>query len=322
MKFTSKITLLITSILSLVSCGEKKVYPSKDYVLTLDYKENFKILQLTDLHLGDIDDLQTHFDFMDLTINEAKPDLIIITGDVFTFSSKKTALKVFDYIESHNIPWTLCFGNHDEQAFYSIEWLTNVLNNYGKHCYFKDIQDDNLVGNSTFAINLNQGNKTHTQLIIMDSNRYYFGEQFAYDFVKPEQIDWYKRLINDTTEQNGDIVPSLYFAHIPLPEIDDAFAKGSDLNGEKRENTCPPNYNSGFFDVIKSLGSTKALFFGHDHKNNFNCTYEGVLFSYGVKSTDRVYFDEDMLGGQLITIDEDNKLTLKPIIHTYNEVKK
>jgi len=321
MNFKRKTLVLLVSLLSLCSCNNTTKHDVKEYILNLDYKNNFKVLQLTDLHLGDIDNLEEHFKFMDLTINETKPDLIVVTGDVYTFSSKPTSIKVMDYFDSHKIPWTFTFGNHDEQAFYSIEWLTETLNNYGSYCYFKDIQGDSLTGNCNFAINLNKDNKVHTQLIMMDSNRYYFGEIFEYDYVKENQIEWYKDLINTTTKENGSVVPSLYFAHIPLPEINAAFENGTLLGGEKRENPCPPVHNSGLFQVMKDLGSTKAMFYGHDHKNTFSSVYEGIIFTYGVKSTDRVYYENDMLGGTLITIHDDNSLQIDRILHTYEEIK-
>ena len=82
------------------------------------------------------------------------------------------------------------------------------------------------------------------------------------------------------------------------------------IYGEKRENTCPPEYNSGFFDVIKEKGSTKAMFFGHDHINNFEVDYEGVKFCYGMKSTDRIYYADDMLGYKTIKIANDHSITV------------
>ena len=63
------------------------------------------------------------------------------------------------------------------------------------------------------------------------------------------------------------------------------------------------------------------MFFGHDHVNNFEADYEGVKFCYGIKSTDRIYHAEDMLGGQVITIKDDHSLVIDRIYHTYAEVQ-
>ena len=313
--------LTFVSLLALTACGTKD-YKPQDYVLSLNYKSDFKILQLTDLHIADKDNQDLHYKFMDLTINDAKADMIVVTGDLFTFTSKSTAIRLFDYLDSKGLPWTVCFGNHDEQCYFSVDWLTNYLTNYGSHCMFKDIQDDNVNGNCNFVINLMEDNKVHDQLFIMDSNRYTFGEYFGYDCFHKDQIKWYEDMIDYTTEQNGGVVvPSLMFYHIPLPEINDAWEKGAKIYGEKREKACPPDKDFGFFEVIKNKGSTKAMFFGHDHVNNFEADYEGVKFCYGIKSTDRIYHAEDMLGGQVITIKDDHSLVIDRIYHTYAEVQ-
>ena len=318
-------TLAFVSAMALCSCAGKKYQP-QDYVLQCQYKNDFRILQLTDIHMSDKDNQKLHYDFMDLTIREANADMIIVTGDLFTFASQSTAKGLFNFLDSYGIPWTVIFGNHDEQCYFSVEWLTGYLNNYGSNCLFKDIQDDDVFGNCNFVINLMEGNNIHDQLFIMDSNRYTFDEYFGYDYFKPDQIEWYKNMVEYTTAQNGGAkVNSLMFYHIPLPEIDAAYDEAEANNaiefGEKREKTCPPEYNSGFFQVIKDCGSTKAMFFGHDHRNDFRVTYQGVTFCYGIKSTDRIYFDNDMMGGQVITIHDDHSLSYQQYFHTYEEVQ-
>lgn len=322
------VPLFFTTTLLLTACGGKSYSPNDYIVGSLEYKSNFKILQLTDLHMSDKDDQDLHYAFLDKLITEAKsdahaPDFMVITGDLFTFASRGTAEKLFKFLDSYNIPWTVVFGNHDEQTYFSVDWMTGYLNKFGSNCMFKDLQDDKVQGNCNFAVNLTNPDGTiHNQLIFMDSNRYYFGSYFGYDYFKQDQIDWYSDLVDYTkTQNNNNVANSLMFYHIPLFEINDAFEKGEVKYGEKRENTCPPDYNSGFFDVIKTKGSTTSMFFGHDHINNFEADYEGVKFCYGIKSTNRIYYDEDMLGYQTITIKDDNSLEIARSYHTYAEVK-
>ena len=323
--------LFFVTAMSLTACGGKS-YSPKDYILELDYSGDFKILQLTDTHVADKDDQKLHYDFLDLLVKDANKDndldLIVITGDLFTFAGKETAKNYCKFIDKYNIPWTVVFGNHDEQTYFSVDWWTNYLNNFGSNCMFKDIQDDDVQGNCNFAINLKKAGVVTDQLIMMDSNRYYFGSYMGYDYFKDNQIKWYEDLVDYTTQQNGGVVNSLMFYHIPLPEIDDAWNKSQAGDpeaiykyGEKRENCCPPDYNSGFFDKILEKGSTKAMFFGHDHINNFEVDYKGVKFCYGIKSTNRIYFDEDMLGYQTITIKDDHSLEIVRSYHTYGEVR-
>ena len=311
--------LFFVSAMSLTACAGKS-YSPKDYLTnSLLYRDGFTILQLTDIHMSDKDDQDLHYAFLDKLIKHAidnndKIDFIAVTGDLFTFASRGTAKKFFNFLDGYNIPWSVVFGNHDEQTYFSVDWLTNYLNNFGSYCYFKDLQDDNVQGNCNFAVNLvDSDNKIHDQLIFMDSNRYSFGEQgyMGYDYFKDSQIKWYSDLVDYTASLNeGNPVNSLMFYHIPLFEINDAWEKGTLIYGEKREKTCPPEYNSGFFDVIKEKGSTKAMFFGHDHINNFEVDYEGVKFCYGMKSTDRIYYADDMLGYKTIKIANDHSITV------------
>ena len=318
------IPLFFIAAMSLTACGGKS-YSPKDYIMELPYKSNFKILQLTDTHIADKDDQDLHYDFLDLLIKEAdgpskdQIDLIVVTGDLFTFAGKATAKKYFKFLDSYDIPWTVVFGNHDEQTYFSVEWMTDYLNNFGSNCMFKDIQDDDVQGNCNFAINLMDGTTVHDQLIFMDSNRYYFGDYMGYDYFKKSQIKWYQQLV-DYTKVGTDYVNSLMFYHIPLPEVNDAFEKGTVKYGEKREDCCPPDRDLGFFDVIKKSGTT-GMFFGHDHINNFEALYEGVTFCYGIKSTNRIYYDEDMLGYQTITLKDDHTFDIVRSYHTYEEVR-
>ena len=337
------VPLLFITSMSLTACGGKS-YSPRDYIAgTLDYRDGFKILQLTDIHMSDKDDQDLHYDFMDMLIREAKEDplhtgqvdFMVVTGDLFTFASRSTAIRLFKFLDSYDIPWTVVFGNHDEQTYFSVDWMTSYLNSFGSNCMFKDLQDDKVQGNCNFAVNLkNADGSLHNQLIFMDSNRYYFGSYFGYDYFKDNQIKWYEDLVDDTTAYNQEkggtgVVNSLMFYHIPLPEIDkicdkETMKPGDEgynfIWGEKREKSCPPDNNSEFFKHIKDKGSTKAMFFGHDHINNFEADYEGVKFCYGMKSTDRIYYADDMLGYQTISIKADNSLEIERFFHTYAEV--
>ena len=331
---------LIPSLLAvcLSACSGSKSYESKDYMLQLDYQNDFRILQLTDTHIGDKDNCKLHYEFMDLTIEQAHPNLIVITGDVFTFASKGTAIDFFNWLEGHKIPWTLTFGNHDEQCWFSIDWLTGYLNDLNdkrikdnsSYCYFIDRQDDKVQGNANFAINLMQGSNIFEQLIIMDSNRYNYNGYFGYDYFHEDQIDWYHNLIVDTEALNGSLVPSLMFYHIPLPEVRDAWKAAQedkslilnpvDSEGQENEQPCNPEFNSHFYDEIKKMNSTHGMYFGHDHINNFIINYQGIHFGYGIKATDRVYSDNSLLGGRTIILHNDHSLDYEDYYHSYAEV--
>lgn len=340
-KTIKKLTPLFA--LTLTACGAK-TYEAKDYILEMPWQDNFRILQLNDIHIGNKDDQQLQFDFLDLTINDsrANPNLIVLDGDVFTFADRTTAKRLFAWMDSHKIPWTITFGNHDEQAYFPISWLTGYLNDLNdskdSYCLFKDIQDDDVTGNANFAINLVKEGNVKEQIIIMDSNRYSFGQYdnyeayTGYDAFHKDQVDWYEKVVKYTTTQNGGTpVPSVAFFHIPLPEYETAYNLFTSGSSEVKEiypqspytdeGVACPKINTGMFDKMVELGSTNGTFVAHDHKNNSALKYKGITLSYGVNSTDRVYYSEYLLGGQVIEFNDDGTFNLTQINdHKYSEV--
>ena len=74
------------------------------------------------------------------------------------------------------------------------------------------------------------------------------------------------------------------------------------------------------FEKILELGNTKAMFFGHDHLNNFVLDYQGVLFSYGY-SIDYAAYNGDLenkglqRGCTVLTLTPDGEFVAENIVH-------
>ena len=340
---SKKILLFVPMLaMSLVGCSNTGTHHDvseyKAGEITLSDDE-FNVLQLCDIHLSNKDNQELQLNFLDLTISEAVSDgvdLIVLDGDVFTFADEATVNKFFSFLDGYNVPWTMTFGNHDEQCYFSVTWLTSHLNKLGEssesNCIFKDIQGDDLKGNANFYIDVKdkEGNPFE-RVIIMDSNRYHFSTDYmGYDYIYPEQIEWYKEVVNQTNSPK-----SLLFFHIPLPEFENAIKDRTDgkitgeddLGGTNGEGISNAKRNSGFFEVIEEEENTQGIFCAHDHENDSGIYYhlEGftykVLLSYGTNSTDRIYSDKDKTGGQLITVESDHSLTLTRYHHYYSEVE-
>ena len=153
----------------------------------------------------------------------------------------------------------------------------------------------------------------------------------GYDYIKKNQIHWYEYMVKGLTEYNGTPVESTLFIHIPLPEynmaakiyepINDGFTKDGNGNfGMLREPICSPYYNSGMFEKIVELNSTKNVICGHEHKNNFSVLYRGVRLTYATKTGDGHDWVEDgsVCGGTVLEFDETEKLTVSPIYLNYD----
>lgn len=153
----------------------------------------------------------------------------------------------------------------------------------------------------------------------------------GYDYIKKNQIHWYEYMVKGLNEYNGTPVESTLFIHIPLPEynmaakiyepINDGFTKDENGNfGMQREPICSPYYNSGMFEKIVELNSTKNVVCGHEHKNNFSVLYRGVRLTYATKTGDGHDWVEDgsVCGGTVLEFDESEKLTVSPIYLNYD----
>lgn len=140
------------------------------------------------------------------------------------------------------------------------------------------------------------------------------GTDWAY--IKKSQIDWYERTVKAINESAGHEVNSLAFFHIPLPEYR-YFTPDQAIIGEQREDICSPYKNTGLFAKMKELNSTKGVFVGHDHNNNFAFEHDSIVLAYGLKTGRTSYYDEDLQGALVIRFDKDMKdFTIE---HLYSE---
>lgn len=137
-----------------------------------------------------------------------------------------------------------------------------------------------------------------------------------YDYLKPSQIEWYRWCVRGAAaynESKGAPAPeSALFIHIALPEyyyaycdyLIDGKSEEYGFFGAMREDVCCSKKNSGMFDAILEEGSTKYVFAGHDHVNDFSLIYKGVRLTYALKTGDRCYADDDVNGGTVFRIGE------------------
>lgn len=281
-------------------------------------------------------------------IEQEKPDLITLTGDqVWTVFQKQSQKELVKFIDSFGIPWAPVFGNHDGEGNADKEWLADRFLE-AEHCLFKKgpnniggvgnyiiniMEGDKIVqslimmdsGASRDYSAITEEQKMYSKAIDPDTQEYILNDDGSvkidvfgknYDFINENQIAWYKWAIKGAAEVNGGETPeSIAFFHIALPEFYLAYVQWKDSGydsemgfGEKREQVCCPSVNSGMFAAIKELGSTKNVVVGHDHINNYSVLYEGVRLTYGMKTGDRCYADDDMNGGTVLTV-TDNGVT-------------
>lgn len=281
--------------------------------------DDFKVLQLTDVHLGggfmSIRKDEMAINAIASMISEERPDLVIVTGDIAypvpfqagTFNNKNGAKLFAALMEQLGVYWCPVYGNHDTEAysFYDREDISEFyMQDEYAHCLFQ-IGDEDVDGYGNYVVNVkNTKNEITQSFFMIDSHAYNengnildkVGITWDYDCIHENQVEWYENEVKALTEINNGAVPkSLAFFHIPLIEFRDAWYEYRDNGfkdtenvklyygeaGETGEVIYSSEKNSGFFDKAQELGSTKGIFCGHDHLNNFSLDYKGIRLTYG-----------------------------------------
>lgn len=316
--------------------------------------EDFKVMHLTDIHIGggfmskDVD--EKALNAVAAMVTKEKPDLVIATGDIAfpipytagTFNNYSGAKAFANLMESLGVYWDVTFGNHDAEvySYFDREALGKFYENEEyKYCLFQSGPEDvDGYGNHTIEVKNSDGVITQA-MILIDSHAYANGTIMSsimghYDNVHENQVEWYESEILRMNAENEKIskkavpVKSLAFFHIPLVEMMDAW---NEFTENKYQDTENFKYIEGIiaeggrivycglgednlFEKMLELGSTKAMFNGHDHINNTTFEYKGIQFSYGYSIDYFAYSGIDKLGSQrgctMITCKSDTTFTI------------
>ena len=314
------------------------------WIMKKEAEKNFKILQLTDIHIGNgplsLEGDRNALKAVQKLMYHVKPDLVIVTGDMvypvlFTTGSADNltgSKRLAQLMESFKTPWTVTFGNHDEEfySWYPLEKVAEVYEN-SSHCLFQR-GPSNISGLSNHIINiLNPDDSLNTSLVMLHTNSYINPILIThYDHVHKDQVRWYEEELNAVSKLYGvsEIANSLAFFHIPVNEFIAAWDLfENDKNdpeiiyhfGNKTEKISAPLFQSPLFPKMLELGSTKGVFVGHDHFNDFSITYKGIRLTYG-KSIDYIAYPNKssrlnwQRGGTIIEIDEKGDFSVNQIL--------
>ncbi|MBO5715789.1 MAG: metallophosphoesterase [Clostridia bacterium] len=323
-KISKKAIIIVSLSVILIVCGilsyfcfpfivfreapESRIEVDKENGILSVSDNKIKILQLTDLHTNGKVEMPLMFSIMKSAIMKSEPDLIVITGDVFSSHCREKDVETLcDFLAKMGIPWAVVLGNHDDETPYSLEDLSKILENTDASLFKRGDLSDRY-GNYYYYLRFPDG-KTQ-QLIFMDTRSNGFTE---------ESVTFYENAVLDSAKLDGtNTVQNLLFYHIPLQEMEDAvkaYENDSSIgSGKIGEAICPQGTSVGFFDKVLELGRTQAMIFGHDHYNNAIINYLGVDFCYGTK-TGIAGGHNSKLGGNLITLTSDGEYTIERLLH-------
>lgn len=323
-----------------------KTSAEADTHLQFDENGEFKIMQIADMQDG--------FPMKTITknlirkaIETENPDLIVLTGDNINSSAGESALiyapsinEFMSIFEEYGIPVAAVFGNHDAEGNISRAQQMEVYEKYD--CFVGCAGED--MGNytcGTYYVPLYSSTDADDMVFnlwMIDSGDYNRENDLGgYAAVTKSQIDWYVKAEAELAAANGgEVVPSILFQHIVVPEIFDALVPadaetGTCTNGTNYyklpegakgklpEYPCPPNYNNGEFDALYENGNVLGIFFGHDHYNTYEVDYKGIKLcnTPGVGFASYNGIDN---GVRTITLHEDDLTTFDSEVVTYLEL--
>ena len=331
-----------------VTRNESRIsYNEQNGVYTITSSEkDFKILHLTDIHLGgslysyskDIKALQAVYDEIAYT----KPDLVVITGDLvfplgimsLSLNNSSPVNQFAAFMRNIDVPWVFTYGNHDTESLANFskqdmnELFMQLSYKTSGNLLYPYTQPSISGRNNQLVEIRNEDGSLRQALFLIDSNAYIDGAVNVYDYIHDDQVEWYAKEVKRLNREEGHVVPSMAFFHIPLQEYRTAYElyeQGSDEvtyffgeNGETMINkVCCSDYPSKLFDTVLALGSTKALFCGHDHYNNLSLEYKGVRLTYGMSidylAMPGIENDTKQRGAELITVYRDGGFDIRQI---------
>ncbi len=256
---------------------------------------SLKIVQFADLHLTYGFDKNDHltFDLIKNITEATKPDLVVFTGDqTLSISTKARYLDLTKLMESLKTPWTFIFGNHDYDYASRAKIIDKVYSVNPQYLYFKEGPklDEDGVGN--FVFNYYYENEPFYNLYFLDSKEELKKKEpdglTIYNYLSPAQVEWYdqKAKVDKVNE-----VYSSVFMHIPLVQFRLSFnvPDGDTIINPPIEQISSQSKDTGFFDSMLTNGMSQAVFVGHDHRNNFVFTHQGIKLVYGRNSGYNAY---------------------------------
>lgn len=289
---------MIVSMLIVVSASAQ---------LQFNDRGELKIVQFTDAHLRD-----DRPDQATLTLNRLKwiidteqPDVVIFTGDAVT--DRRAAMSwrsLLDITARTETPFVVVLGNHDLEQDLTAEELAMLITSYPNTL---NRAEDGTLDDLAIEVLSSNGERVAALLYCLDSQDYSTIEGVGgYGWIKHDQVAWYRTTSSLYTENNGGIpLPAYAFFHIPLPEYRDAADRNSKLLiGERGEDECAPELNSGMYLSMLEMGDVVATFVGHDHNNNYAVPYHDIALVYGHYSGDNTVYNNLYRGVRVIKLTE------------------
>lgn len=282
--------------------------------LSLAEDGTFTALIVSDMHYDDTEGAAQTIANLKTLVDREQPSVVIFTGDntqgVKTSRTLRKYLEeIVSHIESKQIPWAHIYGNHDAEGTFvlSRESQQRVYESFD-YCLSKEGEKLRGVGTYVLPVFQNGSDQLAFNIWCLDSGTYQ-DKNYNPDFIKKEQIEWYRYASQLLTEYQGKTVPAIMTFHIPIPEHEQAWLaheeNGIPYEGSKNEQICYPIWNSGMFKNVIEQGDVEIIITAHDHCNDYAVELDGVLLcaSSTISTGGNAYFNSENAGARVIKFD-------------------
>ncbi|GEM_PF-233643 len=291
---------------------------------------HFQVLQITDMHITGTEGTYQQDLFalkaVQTLVAQTQPDFLVLTGDIIfgrdgydANDGLRAVNVVSNFMDILGIPWTWCFGNHDHSFFdqYPPDTIAALLSQCKTLSLYR--KNESVTGYTTGMYQLlNPDGSLAMGLVLMDSGNETVNPDgtTGYDYIRADAVNWYEQEIRKLQAKYA-ISHTMLFFHIPLQEYEQAWDTGLVQFGRKRENVFCSSYHSTLFEKASELGSSVAMFCGHDHLNDYGAFYNNIELVYG-KSIDYIAYEgianqTEQRGATLIDIAPDSAYTITQI---------
>lgn len=324
--------------------------------LTFNADGSFRIMMINDTQDDDHLNKRTK-DFVTKAIENEKPNLIVVAGDIlsdiwpFCKESELDAnfIELFSIFEEAKVPFAITMGNHDHDRVddcSTVEHLMEVATSFSMHVSTADGCDP-----ATYSVPIysHDGSQVEYVVYMVDSNNRHKGDGISgYEGPYQYQIDWLRATAAQYKENNNGVdVPSTIIQHIPVLEIynlmvevplseyidkDAVYDSNSkkwyklnkaeypDITGVLGEAPCSEAVSSGEYQAMVDI-KTVSAFFAHDHVNSFGgTTDEGVYLGYNSGTGFNAYGKGDKRTIRLIDLDENDLRKVDTHLIYYSDV--
>lgn len=252
----------------------------------------FTVLQLTDMHLGEAENLdwgpeadRKTFGVLESVLDyedESTIDFVVVTGDQLTANNIDDNATdyyrmVGDFLQSRSIPYAMIFGNHDDapldndppdsQPTEVLPAKANrtqlVLTDQTHSFSLSEVGPSSLYGVSNFVLPVWGSSATDPQMLqifLLDS-----GGGSLPTRVDRSHLDWFRSQRTTTTT-----TAAVVFQHVPTKQFRFNKDRCAGFNGDN--GIDPVLEDAGLVQTLQDDGNVHFLAVGHMHGNSYCCS--------------------------------------------------